>query len=68
MRELGFSLEIVRNPPTGDKGATITARYAKLNEVFQATASEEKLAVCGAALEAFGVRLADLIVTAAGGQ
>lgn len=57
MESLGFRLNIVENPVDWVKriGKTFTARFAKGAAIFEATETAAELAVCIAALKAFGV-------------
>jgi hypothetical protein len=56
MKTLGYELTVTENPPDIPKGMgkTFTASFSRKTESFQITESGENLAVCVAALKAYG--------------
>ncbi|MGD0778837.1 MAG: hypothetical protein ABSC05_39175 [Candidatus Solibacter sp.] len=55
-------LAVTENPTDPEKGVgrTFTASLSRQNNTFQATQSDERLAVCVAALEAYGLPTSNL--------
>src|SRR5260370_41623639 len=56
MKSRGYELNVTENPTDLKKGTgkTFTASFGRPNESFQTTQSDERLAVCVAALKAYG--------------
>jgi len=57
MEAEGFKLQVIPNPPDVQKwiGKTFTAIFSRSQEIFEDTQDSENLAVCRAALKAFGI-------------
>jgi hypothetical protein len=59
MVKRGYDLTVTENAPDikNNVGRTFTATYRRQSESFQGTQGDEKIAVCVAALKAYGLQL-----------